>query len=77
MFAPLAAAYRFALPPSVRKHIALVGTNFQYPGRVINCVLQAKWKAAYEETERFAINTTVGVFGAVRPGDQAGSAPSS
>ncbi len=75
LFAPLAAAYRFALPLPVRKHIALAGTNFQYPGRAINCVLQAKWKAAFEETERFAINTTVGVFGLFDPATKLGLHP--
>ena len=67
LFAPLAAVYRLILPTPVRKHLALVGTNFQYPGRVINCLLQAKWKGAYEETSRFAINTSVGVLGLFDP----------
>ncbi len=75
LFAPLAAVYRLVLPAPVRKHIALAGTNFQYPGRAINCVLQAKWKAAYEETERFAINTTVGIFGLFDPATKLGLHP--
>ena len=67
VFAPLAAAYRGIVPAPVRKHLAMAGTNFQYPGRVLNNLLQAKWKAAGEETARFAVNTTVGVLGLFDP----------
>jgi hypothetical protein len=52
-----------------------VGTNFQYPGRVINNLLQAKWRAAGEETSRFAINTTLGVFGLFDPATGMGLHP--
>jgi ABC-type transporter lipoprotein component MlaA len=74
-FAPVAAAYRCIVPAPVRKHVALASTNFQYPGRVLNNLLQAKWKAAGEETARFAVNTTAGVLGLFDPATRMGLHP--
>jgi ABC-type transporter lipoprotein component MlaA len=63
LFAPLAWVYRGFVPTPVRKHLALASTNLQYPGRLVNNLLQAKWEAAGEETSRFAVNSTLGILG--------------
>jgi len=73
--APIARLYRFFTPPQFRKHLALAGENIQYPGRVINNLLQAKWKEAGTETKRFAVNTTVGVLGLYDPASKMGLHP--
>lgn len=63
LFAPFASLYRGLVPATVRKHVGLAFLNLQYPGRGLNNLLQGKFKAAGEETARFAVNTTVGVLG--------------
>jgi ABC-type transporter lipoprotein component MlaA len=67
VFAPVAAIYRVIVPSKVRTHLAKAGTNLQYPARALNNVLQGKWTAARIETQRFAINTTVGALGLFDP----------
>jgi ABC-type transporter lipoprotein component MlaA len=75
VFAPFAATYRCIVPAPVRTHVALASTNLQYPGRLLNNLLQAKWKGAVEETERFAINSTVGILGLFDPATRMGLHP--
>jgi ABC-type transporter lipoprotein component MlaA len=67
LYAPTAAIYRHFVPHGVRVHLVKAGVNLLYPVRVINNLLQAKWKEAGEETGRFVINTTVGVLGLFDP----------
>lgn len=74
-FAPFAALYRGLIPAPVRKHVALASTNLQYPGRVLNNLLQAKWKGVADETARFAVNSTVGVLGLFDPATGMGLHP--
>ena len=74
-FAPLANVYRGIVPAPVRKRVALASTNLQYPGRLLNNLLQAKWKGAAEETARFAVNSTVGVLGLFDPATGMGLHP--
>lgn len=64
---PLTKVYRLILPTPVRKSIRKAGYNIAYPVRLINTLLQAKFKGAGVETERFGINTTVGVLGFFDP----------
>jgi ABC-type transporter lipoprotein component MlaA/pimeloyl-ACP methyl ester carboxylesterase len=47
----------------IRTGIANMGVNLNYPDRVINNLLQQKWRGARDETYRFVCNTTVGVVG--------------
>lgn len=75
VFAPIAWFYRMFVPPPVRTHLALLGVNFQYPGRVINNLLQGKLSQAKEETQRFAVNTTIGVLGLFDPATKMGLHP--
>lgn len=67
VFAPVATFYRAIVPATVRKHLAMAGVNLEYPRRVINNLLQAKWSEAAEETGRFVVNTTAGVLGLFDP----------
>lgn len=66
--------YRYVLSPVsktykgiVNKHIRHGIDNFFYnllfPIRFVNNLLQLKFKNTLEETERFAINSTLGIFG--------------
>src|SRR5208282_847360 len=47
----------------VRTGIGNFGRNLTYPGRLINNLLQEKWRGARDESYRFVCNTTVGVAG--------------
>lgn len=60
---PAGLTYRALVPGRVRQSIGNAGTNVLYPGRVINEMLQGRWKDAGDESVRFLTNTTVGVAG--------------
>ena len=61
--APVARAYRFALPGAVRQPIHNVLLNLTTPVYFINDVVQTKPRRAGDTFMRFIINTTAGVGG--------------
>ena len=62
-FNPLNKAYKFVFPTPVRTGIANAVNNIEYPVRFVNNLLQWKPKQAGLETEKFLLNSTVGVGG--------------
>jgi len=68
---PTAKVYRFVVVKPVRTGISNFGRNITYPGRLINNLLQGKWRGAWDETERFYFNTLAGLGGFI---DVAGEA---
>jgi ABC-type transporter lipoprotein component MlaA/pimeloyl-ACP methyl ester carboxylesterase len=60
---PTSRVYRFVVVKPVRTGIGNFGKNLTYPGRLINNLLQGKWRGARDESYRFACNTTAGVAG--------------
>lgn len=64
---PVAEGYEFVLHVEVRESIANFFNNLYFPMRLANNLLQGKFCNAYEETGRFALNTTVGVLGLFDP----------
>ncbi|MBU2510344.1 VacJ family lipoprotein [bacterium] len=60
---PVAKCYRWILPEFIRRGIANMFTNILYPVRLVNNLLQLKFKNAGEETIRFVTNSTVGILG--------------
>ena len=60
---PTSKVYRFVVVKPVRTGIGNMGKNATYPGRLINNLLQGKWRGARDESYRFVCNTTVGVAG--------------
>jgi ABC-type transporter lipoprotein component MlaA len=60
---PTSKVYRFVVRKPIRTGIGNFGRNLTYPGRLINNLLQAKWRGARDESYRFVCNTTVGVAG--------------
>jgi ABC-type transporter lipoprotein component MlaA len=60
---PTSKVYRFVVVKPVRTGIGNFGRNLTYPGRLINNLLQEKWRGARDESYRFVCNTTVGVAG--------------
>ncbi|TAJ02289.1 MAG: VacJ family lipoprotein [Planctomycetota bacterium] len=72
---PIAWAYRHVMPREVRERLTKAGQNVLYPVRLCGNLLQGKFSAAWEETERFAVNTTVGVLGLFDPATNLGLHP--
>lgn len=60
---PITRGYRFVVPEDVRIPLRNFFHNLIAPVRIVNCLLQAKWKAGAGEVGAFFINTTAGVLG--------------
>lgn len=60
---PCAITCKKTLPESVRLGILNFFQNLTTPVRYVNCLLQGKLDAAGTESDRFIINTTVGILG--------------
>jgi phospholipid-binding lipoprotein MlaA len=67
---PLARGYKAVAPECVRTGVKNFFRNITTPIRLVNCMLQAKGKAAAIEFSRFAVNTTIGVLGFGSPADK-------
>jgi phospholipid-binding lipoprotein MlaA len=70
---PVARGYSFVVPEPVRESVANFFVNVAAPVRVVNNILQAKFKRAASEVGRFGVNTTLGIAGLFDvAGDQLG-----
>lgn len=67
---PLARGYKAVTPDFIRTGVKNFFRNLTTPIRLVNCMLQAKGKAAAVEFSRFIVNTTIGVLGFGSPADQ-------
>ena len=74
--APVATAWRFLVPPGVRACLVNVVDNLGFPARWVNNMLQGKIDRAGDETDRFLINSTLGVLGLFDVASQRGIRPS-
>jgi len=64
---PVAKTYDYVLPELVQDGIYNFFENLQYPLSVTSNLLQLEFVDAFTETERFVINTTIGVGGLFDP----------
>lgn len=64
---PVANGYDKVTSKDVQKSVKNFFHNILYPIRLVNNLLQGKIKNSGEETGRFVINTTIGVFGLFDP----------
>ncbi|MFZ0615979.1 MAG: VacJ family lipoprotein [Chthoniobacterales bacterium] len=69
-FHPLSRAYKTVFPSPVRTGIYNVFDNLEYPVRFVNDLLQWQPKRAGLETEKFVVNSTVGVGGLFKVSDK-------
>jgi phospholipid-binding lipoprotein MlaA len=67
---PLARGYKAVTPDFIRTGVKNFFRNLTTPIRLVNCMLQAKGKAAVVEFSRFVVNTTIGVLGFGSPADK-------
>lgn len=69
---PVSAAWRFLIPQDVRSHLVNAVNNLNFPVRAVNNLLQGESEKAGDETDRFLINSTVGIAGLFDPATEAG-----
>lgn len=67
VFKPTAKGYRYLFHKEIRLSVEKFFHNIHFPIRLVNNLLQAKFKNSAEETGRFVVNTTVGVLGLFDP----------
>jgi len=60
---PVAKGYDFFIPPDVQNSMGNAFTNMAFAPRFLNNVFQGKFKRAGAETQRFLINTIIGIGG--------------
>ena len=60
---PVARGYKVILPKPIRKGVNNIFDNLAYPLRLLNNLLQFKFKNSYTETQRFILNSTIGLAG--------------
>jgi len=68
---PVATNYAKVVPVDVREGISNVFSNLVFPIRFVNNILQLKFSNAVEETGRFIVNSTLGIFGFFDPAKNA------
>lgn len=63
VFKPVATGYKTIIPEDGRVGVRNFFSNFTTPVRLVNCLFQARFKGAGNETVRFLVNTTLGIAG--------------
>jgi phospholipid-binding lipoprotein MlaA len=66
---PLVETYTAITPDPVEEGASNFFHNLRYPVRLASNLLQWRFKSAWVETSRFAINSTVGIVGFLTPAD--------
>ncbi len=64
---PIACVWKFLLPQVVRDSVEHFVTNLGYPLNLLSHLLGGQFGYAWRDTQRFGINTTVGVLGLMDP----------
>ncbi|MFA5181658.1 MAG: VacJ family lipoprotein [Syntrophales bacterium] len=64
---PVAQGYSKAVPEKARVSVSNFYSNFSFPIRFVNCLLQANFEGAASELGRFIINTVWGIGGLLDP----------
>ena len=64
---PLASGYKAVVPEDLRFGVKNFFSNLTTPVRLVNCLLQANFKGAGNETIRFLLNSTLGLAGFLDP----------
>ena len=64
---PIGHVWRIAFPEAVRDSLGNFFSNIGYPLRGVSHLLGGKFQYAWDDTKRFAINTTVGILGFMDP----------
>jgi ABC-type transporter lipoprotein component MlaA len=76
LVSPLAGIYRLIFPPQIRTGLDNIFENLLYPVRLVTNLLQGKGGGAWRETQRFGVNTTIGIAGILDSATAMGIEPS-
>ncbi|NPA74412.1 MAG: VacJ family lipoprotein [Epsilonproteobacteria bacterium] len=60
---PVAKGYKKVVPTPARKSVSNFFHNLMFPVRLVNNLLQFKIRNSFEETQRFLLNSTIGIGG--------------
>ncbi len=60
---PVAKGYKKIVPVPARNSVSNFFNNLLFPIRFINNLLQLKFKNSWQESERFIVNSTIGIVG--------------
>lgn len=71
---PVARGYAAVMPDDVETVIIRFAENISLPADVVNNVLQLNMRAAFQDTARFVVNTTIGLGGFFDPASEMGMA---
>jgi phospholipid-binding lipoprotein MlaA len=63
IFNPISKVYAYVLPNAIQQGVSNFIYNIEFPIRFTNNLLQGKFQNTLDESERFIINSTVGVAG--------------
>jgi len=64
---PVANGYNHTVPLWAQESVRNFFNNIYFPVRFVNSVVQGKFSGAIEETQRFVINSTMGILGLFDP----------
>ena len=64
---PVSKAYGSVVPRPLRVGVSNFVHNIEFPIRLVNNLLQLKFRNSYDETERFLVNSTIGLAGVMDP----------
>jgi phospholipid-binding lipoprotein MlaA len=70
IFRPISKGYEKVIPKPARRGIDNAYDNIKFPVRLVNHALQGQFKRVGRETEKFLLNTVVGVGGLIRVSDK-------
>ena len=64
---PVSKVYGYVVPQPLRLGVSNFIHNIEFPIRLVNNLLQLKFRNSYDETERFLVNSTIGLVGVMDP----------
>jgi phospholipid-binding lipoprotein MlaA len=67
---PVAQGYETVVPSPARRGLTSFFENLRYPVRLVSNLLQGDIQRSFQETEKFLINTTIGVGGFIKVSDR-------
>lgn len=70
VYRPVAQGYEKIVPGVARRGLSSFFQNLRFPVRLVSNLLQGDLERSFRETEKFVINTTVGVAGFIKVSDR-------
>jgi len=71
---PASQGFDAAVPDPLETRLRMLAENFSLPGEIVNSALQLNMRAAFRDTGRLLVNTTLGLGGLFDPATEMGMA---